>query len=471
MFVGQALAAPDRLNDDVPDAQPDMDGALNATYGFQSLQLEGPLNSEQTAHQLFKLRYSFNPHVYGAFRYEQNDLAGGLGLLTPIYNNADSASSMSFDLGLNLLNVAPVPEDKAKNQVWAAGSAFGIGLSGTQYALDKGAISETDTLIKAYLVYSTDLTEEMRAHTYFSSGRLTGDSASGSVNRIAAGLDYNLSPGCRPLVLMANGILDVYNFRQPTFNTSRITRFDFGLRYRFADDWYANLGWATLNDSENDASGSGIFASLNFVDGPPCCEPCIEPPPPPPADPAAAPAEAPKTSQALPLEDGLLLAADDQPPSLMAQSPAGQASAADTKSAASTAAAGSALPGNELVSDSGEAAIESDGILIPGFPEEAPAPTAQNQLMARAPVGEGWPELSVPELEPSTPVAGQSGTASVVLPHLDDLAVVPGGKQQLLAAGSTKPLERRINVEKETAGAESGETDSELADSESESGS
>jgi hypothetical protein len=206
------------------------------------------------------------------------------------------------------------------------------------------------------------------------------------------------------------------------------------------------------------------------LDGPPCCEPCIEPPPPP-ADPAAPPAEAPKTSQALPAEDGLVLAtSENDAPALMAQSNAGQPAATDTKAAASaepeTDSAATDLPALE---DAGETGVESDGILIPGFPEEAPAPTAETQLMARAPVAEGQPEPGLPEFEPASLNADQGRTASAALPHLADLAVLPGGKQHLFTVGGSKPLERQINAEKETASAEDGEGETDTADSGSES--
>ncbi|MDQ3023847.1 MAG: hypothetical protein M3R04_05610, partial [bacterium] len=94
---------------------------------------------------------------------------------------------------------------------------------------------------------------------------ISGDTHTGSVNRIGAGLDYNLTSGRHPLTLMANAVLDVYNFRQPTFNTSRITSFDVGLRYGLTENLYTTLGWMTYNDSENDSTGSGIFAGLQWL--------------------------------------------------------------------------------------------------------------------------------------------------------------------------------------------------------------
>jgi hypothetical protein len=143
----------------------------------------------------------------------------------------------------------------------------------------------------------------MRAHTIFTTSRLSGDSASGSLNRIGAGLDYTLIDGSRPLTLMANAILDVYNFRQPDFNTSRISSFDVGLRYRVARNWYTSLGYTTYNDSENDATGSGIFASVQYLDEPGTCVTC-EPLPEEELPAAPAPAETALNNTVAPAQAG-----------------------------------------------------------------------------------------------------------------------------------------------------------------------
>ncbi len=298
-----ALAAPDRLNDDVPSAFPDNPGAWAFSYNREMIDLEGALTTSSTAHDYFKLRYTLSPKVAASVRYTVDDLNGGLALVNPVFNNQDSGNSFEVDLRTNLLNVPQTPADADKQQEFAAGSAFSLGVSGTFYQLDAGNLGRDENLIKAYLLYTTDLTEEMTAHTYFSSGRLAGDESSGSVNRIGAGIDYVLMPGDHPLTLMANGILDIYNFREPSFNTSRVSRFDLGLRYQVSHDWFASLGWVTVNDSENDASGSGIFAGLNYVQMP---RPVVECPP---AEETPAEAAPPEEDQSASVADGQALAA------------------------------------------------------------------------------------------------------------------------------------------------------------------
>ncbi|MCC7477648.1 hypothetical protein IT575_04235 [bacterium] len=288
-----ALAAPDRLDDEIPDAAPSEADGLSASYGFSSLSLDGPQNSESTWHNYFKFRYQFGDDIGLRLFYNTHDLAGGHGLLSPVFDAQDQASAYGFDLSMNMLNVPSKSAKESANKAFEAGSAFNIGVSGKVMNMDAGAIGQSDSQISAYLAYTTDLTEKMRAHTYFSTGRISGDSHSGSVNRVGAGLDYVLQRGRHPLVLMANGLLDIYNFRQPSFNTARISRFDIGLRYKIRRGLYASAGLQTLNDSENDASGSGIFAGLNYVDeaqdwsstGKPLP---VLPPPPPPAEPAPA---------------------------------------------------------------------------------------------------------------------------------------------------------------------------------------
>lgn len=259
-----ALAAPDRFDNQVRDAVPDPENTFNFSFNHFVVNTEGPVTSENSSHQLFRLGYQFSDKLNASFHIGSHDLSGGLGLTNPIFSNLDSAQSYGLQLDMNLLNEAAIPAGDQDGSVWTPGSAFSIGFLGNVNQLDRSGIGESETELGAYLAYSTDLTEEMRGHTYFSTSRLTGDNASGSANRVGAGLDYLLMDGDKPLVLMANGIIDIYNFRQPQFNTSRISRFDLGLRYKMAREWDAQLGWSTFNDSEQDSSGSGIFAGINW---------------------------------------------------------------------------------------------------------------------------------------------------------------------------------------------------------------
>jgi hypothetical protein len=300
-------ASPDRLDNAIPDAMPDDPGTVAFSLGEEWLKLDGTLNSENTTHSLFKLRYQFNPKVAGTIGFAHHDLTGDLGIINPVFDNLDKADSWNFDIGMNLMNTPREAADEANKKPFGPGSAFTVGVAGEFDHGSAGAVGESTTLLKAYLMYSTDLTEEMRAHTYFSSGRITGGGRNGSVNTVGAGLDYDLSTGDHPLTLMADGILDIYNFRDPTFNTSRVSRFDVGLRYKMSDQLYANAGWMTANDSENNASGSGLFAGLNWVqDKNQKCTTCA--PDTTKKDDKAAPAAAPKADAG----SGQLSAAADQ---------------------------------------------------------------------------------------------------------------------------------------------------------------
>lgn len=439
LCASRALAAPERLGDWVPDATPDQSGAWSFSYNRMQLDLEGGLTAERTAHDFYKLRYTFNPKTAVTLRYTHDDLAGGSGLLMPLFDGMDSAVSYEVDLGMNLVNIAAIPADPSKNQPFAAGSSFGLGIAGTRFTLEQGAVTQDETMLKAYLIYSTDLTEDLRAHTVFSSGRLSGDAQSGSANRVGAGLDYALSSGEHPLTLMANGIIDIYNFREPSFNTSRVSRFDVGLRYRVARSWYANIGWATLNDSESDKSGSGLFAGINFVaEPPPPAPPCpVAPPEPPPAEVAPPP---PLTSQAPSGETMAQAPVADTQPQFMQQPPlmdvalpkggAKQAASANTSEearaaylgnlgsadqsvsnsiqdaqlpqpapeppveAAAEAMPAAQLPGSQAADTASSSAEEldaapsadgaDDGVAIPMFPLDPPQPTPAGAVMVRA---------------------------------------------------------------------------------------
>lgn len=427
----RALAAPERLGDLVPDAVPDQEGAWSFAWGHEAISLDGPLNDEQTARDYFKLRYTFSPKVAASLRYTANDLVSGYGLITPVLNNVDSSGSYTANLDMNLMTTPRVEADKANNVAFAAGSAFGIGLTATQYLLKADDLDQNETLIAAYLIYSTDLTEEMRAHTYFSSGRLSGDAYTGSVNRVGAGLDYTLMPGKRPLELMANGVLDIYNFRQPSFNTSRVSRFDFGLRYRIAQDWYATLGWATVNDSESNNSGSGLFGGINYCQSPKEKKEC----PPPPA--AADGSQPPAQPSALVPETQTQLAEADVPPlmaSAQATTPAPSVPP-DTQVAEDlpevqpdSKAVASAPPEMEPAANDAADAEEpaptdpeqDNGIAIPELPPDTPQPTPEGAVMLRAGIDPPPPESNeaskvaaangMPEAEPTAEETSEDGS-------------------------------------------------------------
>jgi hypothetical protein len=393
--VVHALAAPERLSGDVPDATPDSEGAWAISYGLESIELDGPLQTERTSHNYYKLRYSFSPDVAAAVRYESHSLAGGEGLISPIFGSQDEATALGFDLAVNLLNVPMTqrvvdPVSGAETVPFAAGSSFGMGVGMTRYDMSAASLSQEDLLLRAYLTYSTDLTEDMRAHTYFSTGRISGDTHTGSVNRVAAGLDYNLSGGDRPLVLMANGVLDIYNFRQPTFNTSRISRFDIGLRYRLAEDWYASAGWVTLNDSENDSSGSGIFAGLNFVDEPSPPAPLVEEVPveePAPSGPA--PAEPPPAAEPVPPPPAEPAPVAEAPPADAAVEPAEQPA---------TETAGS------------EPVIEEEVLVLP----DARADAGSSRTVSDVSSAPASPRMMDIEMPPSPPPAGSETAGRTV---------------------------------------------------------
>ncbi len=389
-----AMAAPDRFDNQIPDAVPDPENTYNLSFSTLSVNTDGPITSERSSHQLLRLGYQFSDKLNASFHFNSHDLAGGIGLTNPIFSNLDSAQSYGLRLEMNLLNEPATPAGPDNNPAWVPGSAFSIGFLGNIYNLDRSGVGEQETEVGAFLAYSTDLTEEMRGHTYFSTSRLTGDNSSGSLNRVGAGLDYLLNDGERPLVLMANGLIDIYNFRQPQFNTSRISRFDLGLRYRMSRQWDAQLGWSTFNDSEQDSSGSGLFAGINWrsLKGPCTCGTCencsnveihVEQPPAQaqvdnsivvaaanlkwnPEDTPLMELDYPQQYDAGQIEQGLHDGVN------------GQAPASDRSLSAVQA---DAEP-EQIPADS-EFLVEDNGIAIPVFPESRPLLQADGSLMVR----------------------------------------------------------------------------------------
>ncbi|MCB1218452.1 hypothetical protein KDL44_13780 [bacterium] len=428
--VGAATAAPDRFDNQIPDAVPDPENTANISFGLLNVNTEGPVTSERSAHQLLRFGYQFSEKLHASFHFNNHDLSGGIGLTNPVFSDLDSAKSYGLRLEMNLLNEPAKPAGPDNNPAWTPGSAFMIGFEGNIYDLDRSGIGEQETELGAFLSYSTDLTEEMRGHTYFSTNRLTGDNSSGSKNRVGAGLDYLLQGGERPLVLMANGLIDIYNFRQPQFNASRISRFDLGVRYQMSREWNAQLGWSTFNDSEQDSSGSGLFAGINWRNiKDPChcgsCTTCTNGQPQP-AEGEQPPAQALVDNQREEAAARLAWNPQDvEEPPLMALSYPEQydrggleqglrgesapaehsgrmAASATQDTAADNLPAGSAAPAVEiaLADQSASPASEGDdsdnGIEIPVFPDPEPHLEARADLMVR-PVSsaQGLPEDSV----------------------------------------------------------------------------
>jgi hypothetical protein len=427
-----ALAAPPRLGDDVPGAFPDQPNAVSFGWDHESIQLEGPLATSDVTHDYFRLRYAFNPKTAVSFRYGTHELGGAVGLSSPIFDDKDNAESYELDLALNLHNIAATPANPDNNVEFAAGSAFTMGVSGTQYQSDIGELTEDQSLLKAYLLYTTDLSPEMRAHTVFSSARLSGDGYSGSVNRVGAGLDYTLIDGRRPLVLLVNGIIDVYNFREPEFNTSRMSRFDVGLRYNVAEDWFASVGYVTVNDSENDASSSGVFAGLQYVDMPsPPCEPCEEV------------EEAP---EAAPAAEDTQAAAPEETVVAQAETPAaednGEAVPADdegeTEAVLLAAVPDEAAGAEEALA---EAADDADGVLIPPFPVVLPRHTSASAVMVRAGV-----DVHSPQPNHTAP------EAEMVRPEPPEPVVAPSPDLATMVAESLARMEAEDTAASEPAG-------------------
>lgn len=455
-----ALAAPARLNDEIPDAIPDDEGIWSFGYGYQSIALEGPLTDSTSTHSIFKLRYQVSPDANVAVQYGTHSLGGGVGLLNPLFDNQDDATSLGFDLRLNLLNEAAKydpPADPNGEPVFTAGSAFDVGVGMDRLKLS-GALDQDDTLLRAYLAYSTDLSEQLRAHTYFSTGRVSGDSHTGSMNRVAAGLDYTLTPGSHPLVLMADAILDVYNFRAPTFNTSRITSFDVGMRYGFNPNLYGSLGWMTYNDSENDASGSGLFAGLQWIsDGSGCevCEPAnvaeaanqpaaAAPPPPGAATTTIEPAN-PAPAEAQPPAQAPVVAAPVESAPIEQPTPA----AVEPAPAPTITAPAPAPSEDNLILPDGRADRPVGNRVVSSLQQEFASPSA-----APAPEAADMPldEYDPRSWEEQASDSGTEGTAEDNGVELPELQLVPES-MQADAKSVRPPLKRKPASGKSTAAA------------------
>ena len=116
-----------------------------------------------------------------------------------------------------------------------------------------------------YVCYSAYLNPQLSTHTYFGTGRFTGDLISGTMNTLAAGIDYDLLSERDKLRLSLDGSLDIYNFRQTSFSATRVSHVNVGLKYLVSPQIEMTLGYGIHTDSESDLSSTEFQFGLAFM--------------------------------------------------------------------------------------------------------------------------------------------------------------------------------------------------------------
>jgi hypothetical protein len=195
--------------------------------------------------------------------FNNNGTNGGRAVINPFWNNTTSANAWEGGFKVVLSKTEPPADTKAQYLP----NGFAVGANYSSASLN-GTVDNTEDFANAYLVYTGALSDKLTAHTYFSSGRFSGDVHGGSLNTIGVGVDYDVAKHRENrLQIQANAKLNVYNFRSPAFNSTRVTDYDVSLNYFIAHDVKAILGYGFIGDSNTNANSNEFFWGLQFGAG------------------------------------------------------------------------------------------------------------------------------------------------------------------------------------------------------------
>jgi len=262
---GAALAA--ARHPRLEEANLGKQGQLLLEYGQDAYDETSALASGRDVATFFNFGYNVNERLQLRARLLRNELAGTEVLFNPLLSNLTGADGWGVEFRALLERTEPVypatPEDK-----FTPGNAFTVALGFTSLALEAPAVDEDLHRFFGALYYSTDFTPELHAHTMFGTEHYTSETKRGNATSLGLGVDYDLyswDSGRSALQLTANGLIDIYSLRKPSFDTGRVTRFDAGLRVRVTDTLSAYAGYQVVNDSLSDRNSQGPFYGVSYT--------------------------------------------------------------------------------------------------------------------------------------------------------------------------------------------------------------
>jgi hypothetical protein len=231
---------------------------LRRSFEEDSIASQGSIESSG-----FKLDYGLTDKVQVSLRLWQNDTNNGRAIVVPFWDDTITADLWETDVRINLSGSprpepGPIPADKLPN-------AFTVGVSHQDSTLSREDNDDDLRMLTGYLSYSAYLNPQLATHTYFSTGRFTGDLLSGTMNTLGAGLDYDILPERDKLRMYLDGSLDIYNFRQTSFSATRVTHVNVGLCYMVTPWLEVTAGYGLHSDSDSDLSATEYQLGLSFV--------------------------------------------------------------------------------------------------------------------------------------------------------------------------------------------------------------
>lgn len=234
-------------------------------YGQDSYEETTALASGRDVATFFSLGYNINQRLQARGIWYNNELSGVDVLFNPLFSNLDNADGWGVEFRMMLdktLSVLPATPD-AK---FTPGNSFTVAVGFSSLGLDAPGVDDELHRFHGRLMYSTDFSQELHAHTVFSTEHYTSDTKRGNSTSLGLGADYDLFAWDGGLLqLSANGLIDIYSMRKPSFDTGRVTRFDAGLRIKLGDSFGGYAGYEVVNDSLSDRNGQGIFYGITYT--------------------------------------------------------------------------------------------------------------------------------------------------------------------------------------------------------------
>lgn len=234
-------------------------------YGQDSYEETTALASGRDVATFFSLGYNINQRLQARGIWYNNELSGVDVLFNPLFSNLDNADGWGVEFRMMLDKTLPVlpatPDAK-----FTPGNSFTVAVGFSSLGLEAPGIDDELHRFHGRLMYSTDFSQELHAHTVFSTEHYTSDTKRGNSTSLGLGADYDLFAWDGGLLqLSANGLIDIYSMRKPSFDTGRVTRFDAGLRIKLGDSFGGYAGYEVVNDSLSDRNGQGIFYGITYT--------------------------------------------------------------------------------------------------------------------------------------------------------------------------------------------------------------
>jgi hypothetical protein len=261
-YTSPALAARHPRIDDADIGKPH---SFILEYGQDSYEETTALASGRDVATFFSLGYNINQRLQARGTWYNNELSGVDVLFNPLFSDLDNADGWGVEFRMMLDHTLPVlpatPDAK-----FTPGNSFTVAVGFSSLGLEAPGIDDELHRFHGRLMYSTDFSQELHAHTVFSTEHYTSDTKRGNSTSLGLGADYDLFAWDGGLLqLSANGLIDIYSMRKPSFDTGRVTRFDAGLRIKLGDSFGGYAGYEVVNDSLSDRNGQGIFYGITYT--------------------------------------------------------------------------------------------------------------------------------------------------------------------------------------------------------------